>query len=102
VCRGPEGANAVMRLSPAAQDELWRCAAGGRGAEAAPGWASLKAVPSVVRRACVLLDANACVGVFCVCVSVCVRVCVCVCVCVRERQIVSACVACPTLGCVCG
>jgi hypothetical protein len=48
VCRGPEGANAVMRMSPAAQDELWRCVVSGRGPAAAPGWAGLRAVPGVV------------------------------------------------------
>lgn len=52
VCRGAEGANAVMRMSPAAQDELWRCVAGGRGPEAAPGWAGLRAAPSAVSGVC--------------------------------------------------
>ncbi|KAI8465925.1 MAG: hypothetical protein J3K34DRAFT_524984 [Monoraphidium minutum] len=49
ICRGPEGANAVMRMSSAAQDELWRCVAAGRGPEAAPGWAALRPAPAVVK-----------------------------------------------------
>ena len=49
ICRGTEGANAVMRLAPAQQDALWRAVAAGRDATATPAWAALRAVPSVVR-----------------------------------------------------
>lgn len=48
ICRGSEGAAAVMRLAAGAQDELWRAVAAGRDPGETSGWAALRAAPGVV------------------------------------------------------